>query len=319
MHGLTDAQIKARAKSMGAHVPEKLKLWKRHEAQADAAARASYDYDQRLLERIREKQRLITLHERDEFEGRADEEALEGERAELAEIQAERAALQAERAKPSGAVNTSSVLGWVAEQPANVKWQPSIPTPTIPRNSTARKELEKVRAEVDAIKALIREAEIAWLPEAEAVAKAVATIDKIAITGAPDFRGLFRVTKPSRASARIVQGELEWPKDYVGSEFHENGFSLTVWLHRDALVERAKKEIAALARPEKALSIADRDEKIASLKAQLLEAERWEEAWILLAIKDDPTLLRRAVDIRALLQIEEVTESETAEAEVDFG
>lgn len=119
----------------------------------------------------------------------------------------------------------------------------------------------------------------------------------------------------SRTKTHARQGSIEFPKQVIAGEFHDAGFAFAVWLHRDALVERAKKEIAALARPN-ALSIEEREEKIAALRVKLLEAERREESAYLLAVKSDPSLQRRPVDMRAFLQIEEAppkAKSETTE------
>ncbi|CAN5167168.1 hypothetical protein BH10PSE10_BH10PSE10_02840 [soil metagenome] len=298
------------------HVKQILAERKRVEAQAEASAQAAHYLDQNQIGQMHELERQIGLHERDEFEmGQVDAEALAFAREKHAESQAELAARRAERAKPGGwQPSTSEITEWIAARSPKTKWQQCRPVIQIPKNSSARKEWDKKCADVDALKASIRGAEIAWLPEEEAFKKAVESIDKIAITGAPDLRGLFRLSK-SHAAVRAQQGSIEWPKDYIAGDFHNAGFSLAVWLHRDALVERVRKEIAALARPDKALSVADRETKIALLKARLLEAERLEESAYLLAVKEEPSLQRRKVDMCALLQIEEAPSAPAGDLE----
>lgn len=321
-HGQTDSQIDTRIKAMGASVAVILKRLERDQRKRSADADATWNLDQSLLEKIRDaRARLLFIEQdRDDF-GFADESDIAAINEQIADLESERGELRQRMSKPPNWPDLADVRDWLASQRRTTKWQPSVPTIKIPPGSSAGEELTRIRAEVDAIRAAIRGAEIAWLPKEDAERKAIEQIDRLAITGAPDFRGLFRLSKPNPAVRRPQQGVIEWPKEVIGGDFYNAGFALTVWLHRDALVERAKQEIAALARPN-ALSVAEREEKIAALAVQLLEAERREEVAYLMAVKTDPSLQRRPVDMRAFLQIEEAPAdpAEKSEAkESEFG
>lgn len=315
MAALTEIQINARIKAMGVGVI--LKQLARDDRRRRAEADTRWNLDHSLLERIRdERSRLAFMdRDRDEF-GFVDEAEYGAIKDKIGELENERSEIR-QNTKPPSWPDLADVHDFIATQRATTKWQPCIPEIKIPKGVTAGDELARIRAEeVDPIRAAIRGAEIAWLPEEDAVRKAIAEIDKLVISGAPDVKGVFRLSKPNPA-VRAQQGSIEWQKEYIGSDYRNAGFAFVVWLHRDALVERVKKEIAALARPN-ALSVADREEKIAALKVRLLEAERREEATFLLAVKSDPSLQRRPVDMKAFLQIEEAPPEASAEA-TEFG
>jgi hypothetical protein len=318
-HGLTEAQLNKRISTMG--VAPIMKNLRHAERERRAQSDAYYNVGQILYEKISETNVAIADLERNRVEyGYCDEELLATYHQEVADLKEQREEASKKNKKLTNWPQSEEVTDWISLQRASTKWRPHVLKIEVPKGSTASDVLRERRADVDAIKAAIRGAEIAWLPEADAVQKAVAQIDKIAIKGAPDFRGLFRLSKENRV-VRAQQGKIEWPQQIIGGDFHDAGFALTVWLHRDALIERAKTEIAALARPN-SLSVAQRDEKIAALKVQLLEAERREEAAFLIASKTDPSLQRRPVDMRAFLQIEEAAAApaEKSEAkETEFG
>jgi hypothetical protein len=318
MSGATAAQVKAIIRAMPAHVPAKITRLKRAESAASSASEAHWLERQKLNAEVQEKRRLLNDWKAEEHEGYDVKTELAEAEAELDEAKTALDDHRATHNPPKNVLPLEDVHGWIASQKPKQKWRPNIPEVSIPKDSSAKSEYSKRCAETDAIKASIRSAEIAPLPEDEAFAKGVKTVDKIAAKGAPDIRGLFRLSKP-HAAVRAQQGDIAWPQQYIGSESHDNGFAYTVWLFRDQIVERLRKDVAALARPN-ALSIPEREQKIAALNLRLLDAERLEEATFLLAAKEDPSLQRRKVDMRALLQIEEIpAEAKPKKSEPEFG
>lgn len=194
-HDQPDSQINTPIKAMGANAAVILKRLERDQRKRSADADATWNLDQSLSEKIRDARSQLAFMDRDREDfGFVDEAEVTAIKEQIADLEKERSELR-ENSKPPNWPDLADVREWIASQRRTTKWQPSVPTIKIPTGSTARDELDRIRAEVDALRAAIRGVEIAWLPEEEALRKAFETIDKIAVTGAPDFRGLFRVKR----------------------------------------------------------------------------------------------------------------------------
>ncbi len=323
--------VKARINELPKRAQDKIKSIKRQDRDAETASEARWNQQQRLLANLNEAKARLNALERDSENGRLSQGKtfttkhgvetviepsveLAEARAEVEERKAELAEFQAKKLVSSG-VTFEKVAQRIARQPAGEKWQSKIPEIKPRKGETAQQYLDGIREQIAKENAAIRGAENAWLPESEAFAAAKVQIDRIAASGAPYFRGLYRVTNPHVGRGR--QGEVKWPENFVGSDLRPDGFALTVWLNRDALLERAKKEIATLARPDNSLTIAERHLKIADIESRILELERLEEAALML-IGDANPIRRPDADIRAVLQIEPFAEAAT-EDDDDFG
>ena len=187
----TDNSFDARLKAM--RVEGKYKQLQRDNRKRNAETDTAYNYTLRLQDKKRGARAEIALHKKDREEfGYADEARIAELEQVVADIDAE---LAETKPKPPIWPELAVLEKYIASQQLTTKWRSSVPEIKIPKGSTALDELARIRAEVDAIRAAIRGAEIAWLPAEEALQKAIEQIDRIAVVGAPDFRGLFRLSR----------------------------------------------------------------------------------------------------------------------------
>ena len=155
------------------------------------------------------------------------------------------------------------------------KFEGYIPAVKRPRDPSAA--LAEVRERIALLQKDAERVDRAPIPSEAAISATVAAIENLAASGAPDFGPTLRNAVYS-GSGRRMQGTPKWPQEYIGQEkFTGNGLALVAWLHKDALIERAKAEIMAQARDDEALTLAERPAKRADIEAQILAAEREEE------------------------------------------
>jgi hypothetical protein len=82
--------------------------------------------------------------------------------------------------------------------------------------------------------------------------------------------------------------------------------AMLAWLHRDAMIASIKREIAAAADDDSALSDADRETALAQIKRDKLATEREDVALVNLANSQGGRVLFRGdTDPRALLGLDE--------------
>jgi hypothetical protein len=140
------------------------------------------------------------------------------------------------------------------------------------------------------------------LPIDDAIARLVADVD--AHAEALDFGAIVKLRPQLRSQAWSsserpdAQGHLELPTRQVAMDGGrlielDQSHGLICWLMRDALIERGKEELAKLYAGRAGLSIEERAARIAELDAEILDAERAEEAFIRLAEAAGTNIRRR--------------------------
>jgi len=174
----------------------------------------------------------------------------------------------------------------------------------VKRGETHADALLRVRAFVEELRDRIEAALDAPLPAAEAIAVATAAIDKLAARGRPDVSKTIDEGKDPEfvmdgSTFRAGAGNLV---AFNGDRVQFDALALLAWATRDQMVAALEKEIREKSRDGDALSASEREATIAQLRAELLAAERQEEAVITAAAAIGHQLdRRRDADIRAVL------------------
>jgi hypothetical protein len=153
--------------------------------------------------------------------------------------------------------------------------------PALRKGKAAAERLDEVRAEIAGIEAEAERALSAPRPSAEAKQVAAGIVARLAAEGAPDVRRL------------LVGGdEIAWPanlesltsirsmSETVSRLRMFDGLKFVAWLIPDVLIAALDREIAAKADDRNALTVQQRDAKVADLDARRLLLEREEEALI---------------------------------------
>ena len=177
--------------------------------------------------------------------------------------------------------------------------------PAAPKVRDIPAEVERIRRELAGLDDAWRAAEDAPCPADDLLARAIAEIDTLAAQGAltldPRSRGPapLGLAKKLRPATTLAPGGdvpgLVLPGD--------GGGGLWAWLHRDALVARAR-ELAEALPQDGVLSDDQRDAEFNRIARQRLELERVEEALICAAEAQGQTIARRRdIDPRAVLEV----------------
>jgi len=194
-------------------------------------------------------------------------------------------------------------------------WLVSLPPRNVEAHDSAvnvpkKTTIEAARERIAALKADIREAQSAPFPRAVVRAQLHAEVRALAARGAPNLLPSIEAGQPLAWPMLQVRGEIT---AVSGDGLPARGFTqhaiadtlaIFCWLHRDAILSALNAEIDALADDENALTDQQRASKITALRAQLLDAERIEEALIEKTEAEGVLILRRNdADPRAVLNL----------------
>jgi len=265
-----------------------------------AAADGRWNRQQALVQRKNELQALIAQYRAEGMpEGNfADEIALlEQTTEQLADIA---------NNKPTAPwPDAGDIMKWLSrEQRRGAKLELFVPDVRLPKGKSALEALRDHRDSTVPLREVLKRTINAPLTVEEAEPRAIADIEKLAASGAPDFRPTMRLEEIGINAAS--QGSVRWPQTMVGEKFTGHGLAFCAWLHKDELIARAKKEIRAMSR-NSALSVSDRKLRRADLERQILEAERIEEVLFEMATAaGDIVNRRRGMNLLAVLQLREV-------------
>ncbi|GAA0607933.1 hypothetical protein [Paenochrobactrum glaciei] len=191
-----------------------------------------------------------------------------------------------------------NAASWIGEaKRAGVKLTDA-PTPAKPKSGEFLKEIDRVRNEIDEIEDALDRVEAAPCTLAEVRSAIIAEIDEIAERGRPNISYTNRAASPLR---------LDTALGFVNSPRGPRVAETIVWAMQDIIKERALSLVGDI-EPDGALTEAQRDAEIDRLTAELLDANRREEAVITAAAAVGMSVPRRRdCDPRALLEIVETT------------
>jgi len=192
---------------------------------------------------------------------------------------------------------------------AGRKFELYLPDVKVPKGKTALEALDAKRDVIANLKAEAESFDKARLTFDEAFRQAERDIQKLAASGAPDFRGTTRL-EPVIGARVDIQGETRWPMTFLNeSRSIVNGGAMIAWLFKDELIARARMEIQAATR-EGTISLADRKARRREIAAEIIELEREEEVLFRLARKEDKHIQRRhGASMFAILQLREATKN----------
>jgi hypothetical protein len=138
------------------------------------------------------------------------------------------------------------------------------PTVTLREGEPVEEALRLLRADIVELKDEARRVRAAQLPKAEQKEKASGFV-------------------VSQAPPRLICTHDHFAVEFsgpTGPTNHPSPLAVLAWFDRDALVARLHAEIAAQPDPELALTAAEKRDRLAKLRADLLAAERLEETLI---------------------------------------
>lgn len=158
------------------------------------------------------------------------------------------------------------------------------PLPIFKKGETPESALRSLRLEIAERTRELRGVDKLPLTLEEGLAHAIREINEKCASGAVDWSRCMRMYEVS-ASPNVPrrQGTVAWPKTYMAGDGPDgvvelpNGLALAVYLNREVLIEKARKQLGELAQPERALALNDRPQRKADLAAAILAAERIEQ------------------------------------------
>ena len=225
----------------------------------------------------------------------ADHAALEVKRREIADLRAELPALEEERRKLPSGIPPDAVLEWLRSEPSGRRYRACPVSVSLRKNETPLQALENNRREGREFESQKSAADLAPLPLVEAEAAVTAEVDRIARQGQPTFSDALRVGLNARG--RRQSGSVKWPIHYLGgadAKEIRDGFALTVWANRDAIVARALEELKANYRPDDAMTMTERDLRKAECDVAILQLARLEEALVVMCEREGFAVSRRS-------------------------
>lgn len=165
---------------------------------------------------------------------------------------------------------------------------------------------DKIRAKIEALHTELRTVREAPLPQGEAMASLRRQVEKIAEDGRPDLTGLLahgdRIRWPT-ATGEVLGATADGMQTVSRGSIPDSN-ALIAWLFMDELTARLEAELADMIGPrDNGLSRDERRRREARLMADILAAERIEEAVIEAAERDGHAAIprRREADPRAVL------------------
>lgn len=198
---------------------------------------------------------------------------------------ADRIAVYVERRLASGAVKFA--------EPIQVR---------LSKGQTAPDAVEAIRTEIADLKASISTVETAPRPSAETKAAARQMVEALAESGRPDLAPSVQHAEAPRWPTTLCENFAGRPLLDLEAARQFDTPGLLAWLLKDRLIAALDAEIDALTDDAAAIATADRPKRVAELKAQALDAELREEAFIVAAEHQGVTIDRRHdIDPRAFL------------------
>jgi len=193
--------------------------------------------------------------------------------------------------------------------------------PKTRRTETHLKAIARIRAERVKLEADLQATKSAPITSAEAKETIRQEVEALAQSGKPDCTALLKrgaggIAWPKRSDRIDVEAITpslaqngDGFKDVYnqGVAFHEapDGLALVAWLFRDTMLERLEGEIDSISDDAKALTIKQRAERDASIRAAILDSERAEEFYCGSIEAEGGTIERRAdLDPRAFLGVQ---------------
>lgn len=206
---------------------------------------------------------------------------------------------------------TPSLVGLRDMLASGSKYEEFAPSVTLKKGQSAEQALSATREVIERLASELKGIDRLPLAESDALAQALSDIDKASLGGAVDFSRCFRLVEWSAdPDTPRRQGRVAFPLTYTrgdgpdGVIESENAFAFSVWLHREALIARAKQEISKLAQPDRAMALADRPIRKAELANRILELERTEQVLLDMALADGANVKwRHAPSTEAVLKI----------------
>jgi hypothetical protein len=160
--------------------------------------------------------------------------------------------------------------------------------------------LEASRANRDALIAKKNETQRTLLPLDRALARIVADVEQLAARGRPKFEPTTKLVRhDSGFTDEMVwrQGELELPTEPIDTGVRTleigDGLAFTTWLLKDQIVARARTELTVLYKGKSALSLEERESRIAEIDAAILNEEFREEFLVQACEANGLTVYRR--------------------------
>ena len=294
----------------------------------------SHDYDNafsgRTQARLTERDRIIaTKHDVERRMGHylrhyrgSDEDAAYKElQQEHADAKAALGAFDArwseEKNKPftSSYFSWSDIIDWTNGEREGQKYRAVPITVSLKKGETIADAVELASVATLAVASEMDQVLSATFSLEEAYAAAERDIERHAKIGAPNIAKVLRRNAGLSVAGKShrykeVPGSVEWPTEWLeGSQSRaELGVAFTIWMFKSEMIERAKQEIRAAFAPANALDDKTRTARLAELDAQLLAAQRVEEAWRVQADKAGLIIARKSQsNVLAYLGIERVT------------
>lgn len=171
--------------------------------------------------------------------------------------------------------------------------------------------IEAKRSEIAGLKAALAENAAAPVPSAERKAAAAEMIRALADRGIPELHdlaiGMPAFTLPSIAIIHTAVGAVPGTRDVVSTQGHVNvpdALSVLAWLFPTELQAAIAKEIDLVADDASAVTDDVRAARDVEIRAQILAAERDEEALVRAALSAGLSVMRRpGTDPRAVLGV----------------
>jgi len=199
--------------------------------------------------------------------------------------------------KKLSAAQDSNTLGFSVDElldklaQMNGKFVPVIPVQVKIENRSLTATLSSIRARQAQLRDQISEIENLPSSAAEAKAAAKAQIDAIAEKGAPDAIGLLHGGQIAFQEEMVI-GSGHGNHQYSTVAQVKNAFALTVWLHRDLLLQKINEQIDAEADDKPAMTVDERTAKLDQLNKSLTRLLRDEEA-IIMKIEEHGSVVPR--------------------------
>ncbi|QWG18711.1 hypothetical protein KMZ68_02090 [Bradyrhizobium sediminis] len=218
----------------------------------------------------------------------------------IAAIMAEIAALR--NAPQSTNLPDDTIIEWIRDSKVNFV-DAEVKVTTLPKGKTQGEAVEELRNRQRDLNGEKQAVVKQPVPFEDALARVIADVD--AKARAMDVRPAMRLKTSVNdyVSHRVgrhseMQGHVEWPsaEEIVESGRRvemDQGNALVSWLFRDEIIARGTAELKKHYGNAKGMSAEERARRIAEIDAEILEAERQEEAFIRMAEDAGMTIWRR--------------------------
>jgi hypothetical protein len=183
-----------------------------------------------------------------------------------------------------------AVEDWLKHRPGGVVLEDA-PPPSLKPGESLASALERARAHVDELRAVVTRVETAPWPSAYCKRRVRDQIETLSTRGRPDVRPLLErggdVVWPQESlRSSVLNAQLsEGARGAIAMTQTTDMLSLTTWVLKNELLKRLDAEIDSLVDDDNALDADQREQKLADANTRLLEAERTEAALTHMAIE----------------------------------